>query len=262
MNKQLINGDNVIILSGMESDSVHLTVTSPPYANAIEYETHAEGTGENYRKRDEKFSYTNYLRDLSAVFSQVHRVTVAGGFCAVVISTVLDNKTHTPLPFHFVSLMESVGWKFHQDIIWHKCTAGIKRAGSFIQHPKMGYFYPNIMTEYILVFRKEGEMRRGDTQEVIIGDVFKMDVANNVWHIAPVPPKSVDHPCPFPEDLVTRLIVMYSQEDDTVLDPYMGAGTTLKVANYMNRNSIGIDILQKYVDLAEEFIKTPPDKWE
>ena len=99
-------------------------------------------------------------------------------------------------------LLRDIGWEFHQDIIWNKVTGGVKRAGLFIQRPQAGYYYPNIMTEYILVFRKPGEFRRGKKQALDIDDLFKRDIANNIWHIAPIPPRTIDHPCPFPEELV------------------------------------------------------------
>ena len=103
--------------------------------------------------------------------------------------------------------MLDIGWDFHQDIVWNKVTGGVKRAGVFIQKPRYGYYYPNIMTEYILVFRKPGVVRRSTKEALDIDDLFTRDIANNVWHIAPVPPNSIDHPCPFPEELVRRLIL-------------------------------------------------------
>ena len=68
------------------------------------------------------------------------------------------------------------------------------------------------MTEYILIFRKTGEPRRDKKQALDIDDLFKRDIANNIWHIAPIPPKQIDHPCPFPEELARRLVLLYSQE--------------------------------------------------
>ncbi|MFH0794017.1 MAG: DNA methyltransferase, partial [bacterium] len=134
---------------------VDLTVTSPPYWNAIDYEVHSTDARENYRPR-QRMSYDDYLKFLEKIFSEVLRVHKEGSVCAVVVGTVLLDRTHTPLPFHFVSMMERVGWKFHQDIVWSKCTGGVKRFSLSVQHPFPGYFYPNIMTEYILLFRKPG----------------------------------------------------------------------------------------------------------
>ncbi len=67
-----------------------------------------------------------------------------------------------------------------------------------------------------------------------------MDIANNVWHIAPVPPDVIDHPCPFPEEIPDRLIQLYSYADDVVLDPFAGSGQTLKVAKQLKRQVRGL----------------------
>ena len=84
-----------------------------------------------------------------------------------------------------------------------------------------------------------------------------MDVANNVWHIAPVPPGTLDHPCPFPEEIPHRLIRMYSYRGDVVLDPFCGSGQTAKVAASLGRHTINYDIKRKYVDYARERVSTP-----
>ena len=251
----------------LEADSVALTVTSPPYWNSIDYDVHANGNaGEWYRTRkySEGFGdYGEYLDLLTRIFAEVNRVTKPGGFCAIVIGTVLLEGKHIPVPFDVTARLQTVGWEFHQDIIWHKTTAGVKRAGSYIQKPYPGYYYPNIMTEYILMFRKPGEKiyrqvkgsREASRSE--IDDVFKMDIANNVWHIAPVPPRAIDHPCPFPEEIPYRLITLYSYRGDSILDPFVGSGQTAKVAVALGRNASGYDTKQEYIDYARDRINEP-----
>lgn len=251
-------------MAAVRSQSVHLTVTSPPYWNAINYDVHTSDNGEsNYRTRHE-MDYDAYLEWLGACFSEVHRVHAEGTICAIVIGTVLLRARHTPLPFHIVPLMEGIGWEFHQDIVWHKVTGGVKRAGSAIQHPHPGYFYPNIMTEYIMLFRKPGpkihETRSRDEKDdssYPIDALFTRELANNVWHIAPVPPGQYDHPCPFPEEIPYRLIKLYSYLGDTVLDPFAGTGTTLKVAHALGRQWVGFEIKEEYCRTARERMKQP-----
>lgn len=232
--------------------SVHLIVTSPPYYNSINYDIHAtSGEENNYRTRD-KMSYKGYLADLKEHTDEWYRVLTPGGFAAVVIGTVLEKGKHRPLPFHFANLVMRK-FQFHQDIIWHKVTAGIKRARVMIQHPYPGYYYPNIMTEYILVFRKDGPKIYENRKEhewvdskISIDDLFKKEIANNVWHIAPVPPNQISHPCSFPEEIPKRLISLYSYIGDTVLDPFNGAGTTTKMAYLMKREYVGYETIEKY----------------
>jgi site-specific DNA-methyltransferase (adenine-specific) len=118
------------------------------------------------------------------------------------------------------------------------------------------------MTEYILVFRKPGEsiykQVSGDEKKKSafpINRLFTMDIANNVWHIAPVPPDVIDHPCPFPEEIPDRLIRLYSYADDVVLDPFAGSGQTLKVAQQLDRQYVGYETIEKYVQLAKTRVK-------
>lgn len=301
--------------------SVALTVTSPPYWNAIDYDRHVQDARQNYRTRSYSVGYQGYdeyLDWLKNIADEIFRVTKPGGFMALVIGTVLLDRKHYPVPFDVVSLLAGYAgqtrcgfqepggkacagadgkvaagsgklspaddlslacepgcdggsscasrssWEFHQDIIWHKVTGGVKRAGVFLQHPYPGYYYPNIMTEYILVFRKPGppiykgrsdaekQSARIDTQKL-----FTNETANTVWHIAPVPPGYIEHPCPFPEEIPYRLIELYSYPGDLVLDPFCGSGQTLKVARHLGRRFVGYDINQKYVSLALDRLDEP-----
>lgn len=241
-------------------ESVTLTVTSPPYWNAIDYDRHAENPNESYRTR--KYSngfadYHSYLEWVSEIFAETLAKTKPGGFLAVVVGTVLMKGVQYPLPFDLVGYLTAQGWLFHQDVIWHKTTAGVKRAGVYIQHPYPGYYHPNIMTEYILIFRKPGDpLYRQVSKEVkqkaraTVNALFTNEVANNVWHIAPVPPGNLDHPAPFPEEIPYRLIQMYSYPGDVVLDPFLGSGQTAKVALALGRNAVGYDIVDRYVQYA------------
>jgi len=254
-------------LSVLADNRVALTVTSPPYWNAIDYDVHTRGKGEWHRTRKYAKGYTkyaDYLGWLERVFSPLLSKTRPGGYCAVVIGTVLLNGEHYPLPFDFTSLMVKWGWAFHQDIIWHKVTGGVKRAGVFIQKPYPGYFYPNIMTEYILIFRRPGpplyqgrSQREKEESRVPIDDLFKKELANTVWHIAPVPPGHLNHPCPFPEEIPFRLIQLYTYPDDLVFDPFVGSGQTTKVAMHMGRHFLGLDTEAKYVNYAKARLEEP-----
>lgn len=251
----------------LDDNTVALTVTSPPYWNAIDYDIHASDKHQYYRTRaysNGYSEYTDYLEWVERVFKEVLRVTKPGGVCSIVIGTVLFNGKHYPVPFDVTSRLTRNGWEFHQDIIWHKCTAGVKRAGVTIQKPYPGYYYPNIMTEYILIFHKPGppiyqnrniEEKKGT--EISIHRLFTMDVANNIWHIAPVPPDYIDHPAPFPEEIPFRLITMYSYPNDLVLDPFAGSGQTLKVARWLNRQYVGYEIIEKYAELSRSRITEP-----
>jgi site-specific DNA-methyltransferase (adenine-specific) len=110
------------------------------------------------------------------------------------------------------------------------------------------------MHEFILVLRK-GDVKSGRNQrrEVLPAthEEWTKEIANSVWHIAPVPPGYINHPCPFPEEIPYRLMKIYSYNGDVVLDPFNGSGQTTKVAYNLDRHFLGMDIKQEYVDLAK-----------
>jgi len=244
-------------------ESVDLVVTSPPYWNAIDYEQHVADPEEWYRTRRGE-PYEEYLDWLRVCFTEVFRTQKPGGFCAVVIGTVLFNGRQYPVPQHLVVLMEEIGYEYHQEIVWHKVTGGVKRAGVTIQHPYPGYYHPNIMSESILIFRKPGpkiyktrSRVEKEANRINIDAIFTREIANNVWHIAPVPPNYLPHPCPFPEEIPYRLILLYSYAGDLVLDPFIGIGTTAKVAKALGRRYVGYEIQEKYVAVARQRLHEP-----
>ncbi len=251
----------------LKDASVALTVTSPPYWNAIDYNVHATDKSQYYRSRSyhQGFSdYLDYCNWLERIFAEVWRVTKPGGFCSIVIGTVLLEGKLYPVPFDIVVRLTRKDWEFHQDIIWHKCTAGVKRAGIAIQNPYPGYFYPNIMNEYILIFRKTGPKiyKNRDPQEKAkacypVNKLFTMDTANNIWHIAPIPPHYLDHPAPFPEEIPYRLISLYSYPGDLILDPFVGSGQTTKIAKFLDRQFVGYEVIPKYAKLAQMRLREP-----
>jgi modification methylase len=254
-------------MAELEDGSVALTVTSPPYWNAIDYDRYVADKTQPYRTRAYNLGfsdYDEYLGWLERIFREVFRVTKPGGFLCVIIGTVLLDGEIFPVPFDLVSRLSRGDWLFHQDIIWHKCTAGVKRAGVSIQKPFPGYYYPNIMNEYILVFRKHGsKIYLGRTEAersssgFSVNRLFKMDIANNIWHIAPVPPGYIDHPAPFPEEIPFRLIQLYSYQGDIVLDPFAGSGQTTKVARQLGRRFIGYEIVHEYAQMANDRLSEP-----
>ncbi|MGB8159656.1 MAG: site-specific DNA-methyltransferase, partial [Nitrososphaeraceae archaeon] len=87
---------------------------------------------------------------------------------------------------------------------------------------------------------------------------FTKEIANSVWHIAPVPPGFINHPCPFPEEIPYRLMKLYSYEGDVILDPFNGSGQTTKVAHHFLRGYIGIDIINEYAKLAKGRLHDEP----
>jgi site-specific DNA-methyltransferase (adenine-specific) len=261
---KIILGNCEKILKNFPSNSIQLTITSPPYGNAIDYDLHVSKKNLEYYRGVTKVSLDDYLNNLVSVFNeQVYRVTKEGGYCCIVIANEVVNGTLIPLPHLLLSKLVSPGgkWNLHEEIIWHKVTGGTNRYGSFIINPYPKYYRANIMHEFILVLRK-GDVKSGRTQrrEILPAthEEWTKEIANSVWHLAPVPPGFIDHPCPFPEEIPYRLMKLYSYNGDIVLDPFNGSGQTTKVAYKLDRHFLGIDIKQEYVDLAQNRLSNEP----
>jgi DNA modification methylase len=261
---KIILGNCEKILKNFPSNSIQLTITSPPYGNAIDYDLHVSKKNLEYYRGTTKVSLDDYLNNLVSVFNeQVYRVTKEGGYCCIVIANEVVNGTLIPLPHLLLSKLVSPDgkWNLHEEIIWHKVTGGTNRYGSFIINPYPKYYRANIMHEFILVLRK-GDVKSGRTQRRDIlpatHEEWTKEIANSVWHLAPVPPGFINHPCPFPEEIPYRLMKLYSYNGDIVLDPFNGSGQTTKVAYKLDRHFLGIDIRQEYVDLALNRLSNEP----
>lgn len=232
---------------------VALCVTSPPYHNAISYTSHQEDREANYRVRSQIDYAEDYLSLLHRVWMECFTMLRPGGYLAVNVGTVLDGGRHYPLPQDITQQLidAKVDWVFVRSIQWNKVTAGVKRAGSVIQHRLPGYYYANLMTEHIIIVRKGG-LQRG--QRPVMNRDVPGEWWENIWDLAPVPPRSVDHPAPFPEDLPHRLIRMLTHEGDVVLDPFNGAGASTKAAFDLGRVGVGFDLSEQYVEMAAKRI--------
>lgn len=260
---EIITGNSKEILSRLPPNSIQLTITSPPYRNAIDYNMHVSKNGGYYRGQT-KLETAEYLEDMVEIFNdKVYRVTNSGGYCCIVIANEVVNGTILPLPHMLLSrLIEPYGnWNLHEEIIWHKVTGGTNRYGSFVINPYPKYYRANIMHEFILVLRK-GDVNSGRTQRIeslpATHEEWTKEIANSIWHIAPVPPGYIDHPCPFPEEIPYRLMKLYSYQGDIILDPFNGSGQTTKVAYHFRRQYIGIDIVKEYTKLAKERMHDEP----
>ncbi|MBM3216921.1 site-specific DNA-methyltransferase [Candidatus Poribacteria bacterium] len=259
----LVLGDCLDVLRHLPSDAVTLAVTSPPYLNAINYSGHVEKlSGKKTRWEREAVSYDEYREFLVERFKELFRVIHPGGHNVVNIAPVGWQGRRTPLPFHFVGWMEQLGWTFKEDIVWEKPIARDRRSGVLMQHPYPGYYYPSLVAEYVLVFQKPGPARDRDNiywfrsedekecNRLRLTD-YQGEKSKNVWKVRPLAPQENLHPCPFPTELVGRVIEFYSYKGDWVLDIFTGSGQTNIAAEERERRHIGIDTTREYFDYAE-----------
>jgi DNA modification methylase len=163
------------------------------------------------------------------------------------------------IPFHFFTLMEQMGWKYIDDIIWLKPEgSSINRNGGFFQHRKPVAYKPNIVSETIFVFQKPSAFLIDKVVRSYDGKILEKSLVkdgyerSNVWKINPETKSK--HLAPYPKELSDKIVKYYSFVGDLVLDPFMGSGTTAKVASQMNRNFIGSEISEEYYEVSKKRI--------
>lgn len=246
-----------------------------------------------WERKDQE--YGEYLSMIEDSFEALYNTTKEGGICVVNVSPISSDGERYPLMSDLVTIMERIGWDFYDDIIWYKEIARDRRSGVIMQHPYPGYYYTSHTREFVYVFRKPGDkiyedrteeeknrndIRREDNLDISFdSDEFQNEYADGMWNIKPatpenldldefqevydgglwkirpVFPENIDHPAPFPTELAERVIKLYSYKGDTVADIFCGSGQTGIAAVHNERNFIGIDKEQEYVEMASRRIE-------
>lgn len=227
------------VMDEIPESSVHLMITSPPYNVGKEY--------------DNDLTLDEYSDLLTAVFSQTYDKLVTGGRACINIANI-GRKPYIPLHAMIIEIMLDLGFLMRGEIIWDKsASAGGSCAwGSWMSasNPVLRDYH-----EYILVFSKDSYSKSKSQQKK--DTIHKEDFiqwTKSIWTFPAVNAKRIGHPAPFPIELPHRLINLYSYEDDIVLDPFCGSGTTCVAALMNNRNYIGYDIKKEYIELAQNRI--------
>lgn len=247
MNHKIYKGDCREKLKELEDNSVHLTITSPPYFNAKEYKEKEDSVGFNK-------TYVDYLMKINEVIVELERVTVPGGAVIWNTSPVLDEGKRYMIPQDTHFLFIDNGFECRDDITWKKPDGAAKlRCGGWVQNKGRPFtWHPNIVDEKVMVYVKYGQRSQGDFDDIkkYYPEIPK-DLLTNIWNINPET-STTWHDAPFPEELVKRCILLFSYKGETVLDPFLGSGTTMKVARDLGRNSIGMELSEEYIKLAKE----------
>ncbi len=238
---------DAINLKKIKDKSVHLVVTSPPYWKIKDY-----GNEEQIGYND---SLTEYFDKLNAIWKECIRVLHPG--CKLCINigdqflrAIKNKRVYQIIPLHS-HLINDILREFIDDVVylgsinWSKVSTSNTSGGGHIMgsifYPRNGYFFIN--REYIAIFRKLGKDPRPNQElkeQSYIPIEDWRELFKDTWNFPGIVQK--DHDAMFPEELPRRLIRMYSFAGDTVLDPFLGSGTTSKVAVEMGRNSIGYEI--------------------
>lgn len=237
-------------------NSVHLVLTSPPYWNLKKYRDHPQQLGD-------MDDYAAFLNELEKVWQGCYRALVPGGRLVCVVGDVCLSRRknggeHTVVPLH-AAIQEScrkMGYSNLAPIIWHKIANAQYEAdgngGGFLGKP----YEPNAVIkndiEFILMERKPGGYRSPSVATRVLSVI--PSERHKVWFqqiwTGVTGASTKLHPAPYPLELAERLIRMFSFVGDTVLDPFMGTGTTNAAAGLWGRNSIGVEIDPEYFGMA------------
>jgi DNA modification methylase len=251
---KIIIGDSRKMIE-IKDETIDLIITSPPYWHIKDYGKIGQiGYGQTLHE---------YLKDLFRVWKECFRVLKPGRRLCVNIgdqfarSVIYGRYKIIPLHAEVISQCEKIGFDYMGAIIWQKKTTMNTTGGAVV----MGsYPYPpngmiEIDFEFILVFKKHGTMKEVPKEIKEISKLTKeewKEYFTGHWKFGGE--KQINHEAMFPEELPKRLIKMYSFVGDTVLDPFVGSGTTVKVALELKRNAIGYEINQDFVETIKEKI--------
>ncbi|MFC2719401.1 MAG: DNA methyltransferase [Bacteroidota bacterium] len=240
-------------MAELADSSVHLVVTSPPYWQLKDY-----GADNQIGFND---SYENYINNLNLVWKECYRVLYDGCRLCINIGDQFARAVYygrykvIPIREEIIKFCESIGFDYMGAIIWKKVTTSNTTGGGV----QMGsYPYPRngilkLDYEFILIFKKLGDAPKPTKEQKerskMTADEWNTYFAGH-WNFAGI--KQNGHIAMFPEELPTRLIKMFSFVGETVLDPFLGSGTTSLAAKNTDRNSIGFEINSEFTSVIRE----------
>lgn len=241
-------------MAEVNDKSVHLIITSPPYWQIKDYGAKKQiGFNDNYE---------DYIRNLNRVWAECYRALYPG--CRLCINigdqfaraVTYGRYKIIPIRTEITKFCESIGFDYMGAIIWQKkttmnTTGGASVMGSF-PYPRNGLV--EIDYEFILLFKKLGKFpyrvsKETKEQSKLSNDEWRKYFTGH-WNFAGV--RQDLHMAMFPEELPKRLIKMFSFVSETILDPFLGSGTTSKVAQELKRNSIGYEINKDYLPIIKK----------
>ena len=241
-NHKVIFG-NCMSMEELSNESIHLIVTSPPYFNAP------------FDYKDLFENYDQYLGVLRRVAKEAFRVLQQGRIFALNIDDMLVDGVKYPITADSIKIFQNAGFRYRDKIIWKKPDGYLRisrRSGILLKNPYPMYFYPDNLLESIIIFQKGKFNYRSISQdtrkksEIDTKEFQERKWYKTLWEMTNVLPGSSleKNIAAFPDELPYRIIKLFSYVGETVLDPFLGSGTTMKIARKLNRNSIGFEIIR------------------
>jgi adenine-specific DNA-methyltransferase len=259
---KILAGDALTELDQVGDGTCKLVVTSPPYNIGKEYE------------RDKRLTLDEYFEWIKPILEKIARKVSEDGHLCWQTGNFIEDGELFPLDLHFYSLIKKLGFRLKNRIVWH-FNFGLNATSRFsgryetlLWFTKSDHYTFNLDPVRVrqLYPGKRHSAKKGDRAGQPSGnpkgknpsDVWAFDAAKAfdlcpIWEVPNVKanhPEKTSHPCQFPSELVERCVLAFTQENDLVLDPFVGSGTTAIAALQHNRRAIGIDRDRRYADLA------------
>lgn len=238
--------DDLLKTEAVPAESIDLIVTSPPYNVDIQYNSN-----------EDDLTYEEYLQFSRAWMSRCYVWLKSDGRFCLNIPLDKNKGGQQSVGADLTAIAKAIGFQYHSTIIWNEGNISRRTAwGSWMSASAPYVIAP---VELIVVLYKDSwKKTSGSRQNDITRDEF-MAWTNGVWTFNGESAKRIGHPAPFPIELPTRCIKLFSYVGDTVLDPFLGSGTTLVAAMMNKRLGLGIDIDVDYCALARQRIEEAVD---
>ena len=234
--------DDILTIDSIKKNSIDLIVTSPPYDVDLKYETYKDN-----------IPYEQYLEFAEKWLTKCYDFAKdEGRFC---LNMPLDKNKggQQSVCADITTIAKKVGWKYHATIIWNEQNISRRTAwGSWLSASAPFVIAP--VEVIVVLYKKRWKKTDGSKISDITRDEF-IEWTNGVWNFNGESKNKIGHPSPYPIELPKRCIKLFSFVGDTVLDPFLGSGTTLVACLLNNRKGIGVDIDKNYCELAVKRLK-------
>jgi site-specific DNA-methyltransferase (adenine-specific) len=238
----LIINEDVFTTKKIAPESIDLVITSPPYNVDIKYSSH-----------DDQLTYNHYLTFSRRWMKRCYNwLKDDGRFC---LNIPLDTNKggQQSIGADLTTIAKKVGFAYHSTIVWNE--GNISRRTAWGSWASASAPYVIAPVELIVVLYKNSWKKTSGSKESDISKKEFMQWTNGLWTFNGESKKKIGHPAPFPLELPLRCMKLFSFVGDTVLDPFMGSGSTLVAVSQGNRKGIGIEIDPSYCELAVTRIK-------
>lgn len=234
-----IYNDDILTTNAVENGSIDLIITSPPYNVNIQYNSHYD-----------EMPYKDYLNFAREWLNKCYELAKDDGRFCLNIPLDKNKGGQQSVCADLTTIAKQIGWKYHSTIIWNEQNISRRTAWGSWRSASAPYVIAPVEVVVIL-YKKRWKKESGSR----ISDISKAEFqewTNGVWSFSGESKRRVGHPAPFPVELPKRCVKLFSFVGDTILDPFLGSGSTLVACSQAGRKGIGIEIDRGYCEIAKQ----------